>query len=86
MSDTLIGTEIQPGTVPWVNSVFEQPWWLDCVAPGAWDVAEVRRGDEVVARMPYVPRRRMGLMTIVQPISWMPRPIPRPASSSVACP
>jgi hypothetical protein len=68
MSDTLIGTEIQPGTVPWVNSVFEQPWWLDCVAPGAWDVAEVRRGDEVVARMPYVPRRRMGLMTIVQPL------------------
>jgi hypothetical protein len=68
MSDTLTGAEIRPGTVPWVNSVFEQPWWLDCVAPGAWDVAEVRRGDDVVARMPYVLRRRMGLMTIVQPL------------------
>jgi hypothetical protein len=55
------------GTVPWVNSIFEQPWWLDCVAPGAWDVAEVRKGDDVVARLPYVARRRAGLRTIVQP-------------------
>jgi hypothetical protein len=68
VSDTMIGTEARPGTVPWVNSVFEQPWWLDCVAPGNWDVAEVRRGDEVVARLPYVLRRRLGLMTIVQPL------------------
>jgi hypothetical protein len=64
----MIGAQARPGTVPWVNSVFEQPWWLDCVAPGAWDAAEVRRGDEVVARLPYVLRRRMGLMTIVQPL------------------
>ena len=21
-------------SIPWVNSVFEQPWWLDAVAPG----------------------------------------------------
>ena len=41
-------------SIPWVNSVFEQPWWLDAVAPGAWGEAVVRRGDEVVARLPYV--------------------------------
>jgi hypothetical protein len=68
MPEAMIRTEPRPGTVPWVNSLFEQPWWLDCVAPGAWDAAEVRRGDEVVARLPYVLRRRMGLMTIVQPL------------------
>jgi hypothetical protein len=55
------------GTVPWANSIFEQPWWLDCVAPGVWDVAEVRKGDDVVARLPYVARRRAGFRTIVQP-------------------
>jgi hypothetical protein len=49
------------------NSVFEQPWWLDSVAPDAWDEVVVRRGNEVVARRPYARRRRLGLMTIVQP-------------------
>jgi Acetyltransferase (GNAT) domain len=53
--------------IPWVNSVFEQPWWLDCVAPGAWDELILRRGDDVVARLPYVLRRRLGLRTIGQP-------------------
>ena len=55
------------GSVPWVNSIFEQPWWLESVAPGAWSEAVVRRGDDVVARLPYVRRRQLGLTTIVQP-------------------
>jgi hypothetical protein len=54
-------------TVAWANSFFEQPWWLDCVAPGAWREAVVHRGDGVVARLPYVLRRRLGLRTIGQP-------------------
>jgi hypothetical protein len=58
-----------PGTdsIPWVNSIFEQPWWLNAVAPGRWAAAEVRRGDKVVARLPYAQRRRLGLETIGQP-------------------
>jgi hypothetical protein len=68
MAEAVIGSEPRAGTVPWVNSLFEQPWWLDCVAPGAWEAAEVRREGEVLARLPYVRRRRMGLMTIVQPL------------------
>jgi hypothetical protein len=59
--------EPQEDSIPWVNSIFEQPWWLDSVAPGAWGEAVVRRGDDVVARLPYVRRRRLGLTTIVQP-------------------
>jgi hypothetical protein len=53
--------------VPWVNSVFEQPWWLDAVAPGLWDEVLIRQGTNVVARLPYVRVRRYGLETIVQP-------------------
>jgi Acetyltransferase (GNAT) domain len=60
-------TEQSSGSVPWVNSIFEQPWWLDCVAPDAWNEAVVRRGSEVVARLPYAARRKLGLSTIVQP-------------------
>jgi hypothetical protein len=60
-------TEPRRDSIPWVNSVFEQPWWLDSVAPGCWSAAVVQRGDEVVARLPYMHRRRYGLTTIVQP-------------------
>ena len=49
------------------NSIFEQPWWLDGVAPGRWSAAVIRRGDEVAARLPFVRRRRAGLTAIVQP-------------------
>lgn len=61
------GTEPDAGSIPWVNSVFEQPWWLDAVAPGSWSAAEVRRGSEVVARLPYMRRHGMGVEAIVQP-------------------
>jgi hypothetical protein len=54
-------------SIPWVNCIFEQPWWLDAVAPGQWGAAEVTRGDKVVARLPYMLRRRFGLTTIGQP-------------------
>jgi Acetyltransferase (GNAT) domain len=54
-------------SIPWVNSVFEQPWWLDAVAPGRWDSVVVRHGEEVVARMPYTWRRQFGMTMLVQP-------------------
>jgi GNAT acetyltransferase-like protein len=63
----LTGAEPRGDSIPWVNSVFEQPWWLEAVAPGRWGAVVVRRGDEVVARLPYTRRRRLGLTTIVQP-------------------
>jgi hypothetical protein len=53
--------------ISYVNSLFEQPWWLDCVAPGRWTAAVVRRGEEVVARLPFVRRRIAGVTAIVQP-------------------
>jgi hypothetical protein len=59
--------ESRADSIPWVNSVFEQPWWLEAVAPGRWGALVVRQGDQVAARLPYTKLRRFGLTTIVQP-------------------
>lgn len=45
---------MKPEKIPYVNSVFEQPWWLDAVAPGKWAEAIVKENDKIIARMPYV--------------------------------
>jgi hypothetical protein len=49
------------------NSLFEEPWWLDALAPGAWDAVEVEHNGQVVARLPYVRRNRYGITALVQP-------------------
>lgn len=36
------------------NSLFQQPWWLEAVAPGQWGLVEVRKNTELKAWMPYV--------------------------------
>jgi hypothetical protein len=50
---------------PCANSIFQQPWWLDAMAPGHWGEATVERGGRTVARLPYVIRgpRRMRVLT-----------------------
>ncbi len=37
----------------YTNSLFEEPWWLDIVAPGQWSETYVKEGDEVIGRMVY---------------------------------
>jgi hypothetical protein len=56
-------------TIYEANCVFEQPWFLDIVAPGQWAEASVRDGNgKIVARMPYQAKRtRMGFSCIVNP-------------------
>ena len=50
------------------NALFDQPWWLDAVAPGAWEQVEVAGGDgSSVARLPFVRRTRFGLTVVSQP-------------------
>ncbi len=51
-----------------VNSIFEQPWWLDAVAPNAWDCAVVKDGDAIIARWPYAKKRLMGFRLYSNPI------------------
>ncbi|MEE2788833.1 MAG: GNAT family N-acetyltransferase [Myxococcota bacterium] len=39
------------------TALFQQPWWLEAVAPGQWQIAEVRQNDVLKAWMPYVMKR-----------------------------
>lgn len=43
-----------------VNSIFEQPWWLDAVAPGQWRSAEIEKDGRIIARLPYIKTKRFG--------------------------
>ena len=36
------------------TALFQQPWWLEAVAPGQWHIAEVRKDGVLKAWMPYV--------------------------------
>jgi hypothetical protein len=49
------------------NSIFQNGWWLDCVAPGRWSEVTVTRGDTVVARLPYVTDRQYGFSLLTMP-------------------
>lgn len=49
------------------NSIFDEPWWLDALAPNAWDAVEVAHEGRVVARLPYVRRVRRGVVSLLQP-------------------
>ena len=49
------------------NAIFQQPWWLDAVAPGAWSEVTVERDGRVVARLPYVVRGRGPLRVLTMP-------------------
>lgn len=50
-----------------VNSIFEQPWWLDAVAPGSWNAAEIEKDGKVIARLPYIKSKRQGFRLLGMP-------------------
>lgn len=37
-------------------TLFQEPWWLDLVAPDQWKEAVVEKGGQIIARMPYILR------------------------------
>ncbi len=47
------------------NSIFEQPWWLEAAAPGAWEIIEVKHNEECVCRLPYVHMKQYGIIKCV---------------------
>ncbi len=51
-----------------VNSIFEQPWWMEAVAPGQWDVVVIKSGNQIVARWPYYKGKRLGFGIIENPL------------------
>lgn len=46
--------------------IFCQPWWLEAVAPGCWDISVVKRGQEVAAVMPYTYKVRLGRYRLLE--------------------
>jgi Acetyltransferase (GNAT) domain len=49
------------------NCIFEESWWLDAVAPNTWDAVEIDKDGEVIARLPYVVKNKMGLTLLTMP-------------------
>lgn len=49
------------------SSLFQQPYWLDAVAPGRWGAASVSKGGDIVARLPYVAEKKFGLTLLNTP-------------------
>ena len=59
--------EASDGVTDCANALFQQPWWLEAVAPGAWDAALVVRDGQTVGRLPFVRKQRFGLTILSRP-------------------
>jgi hypothetical protein len=55
------------------HALFDEPYWLDAVAPGQWAAVEHRRGGILIGRLPYVVKRKYGFTSISTPLysSWL---------------
>lgn len=53
--------------IPYINSIFQQSWWLDAVAPGQWHDIVIKKGNEIVARLPYIIKKKYGLTLLTMP-------------------
>lgn len=62
------GAALNPKVIAFLENtcVFCQPWWLEAVSPGQWDVAVVRRGEEVAAVWPYAYKLRLGRLRLLE--------------------
>jgi hypothetical protein len=49
------------------HCIFQEDWWLDAVAPGAWRAIEIGSGQDLQARLPYVVSRYPLFTSIRQP-------------------
>lgn len=48
-------------------SLFEEDYWLDSVAPKAWQAEEVYENGELVGRLPYIIKKKAGLSYLTLP-------------------
>jgi hypothetical protein len=73
------------GETPCANAIFQQPWWLDALAPGRWGEVAVEREGRIAARLPYVVRGRGRMrMLTMPPVTqtlgpWLERSTAKPA-------
>jgi hypothetical protein len=43
--------------------IFSQPWWLDAICPGQWDVILIEKNDRIVASFPYYKTKARHIFT-----------------------
>jgi Acetyltransferase (GNAT) domain len=55
------------GVIAGTYSIFEQPWWLDALAPSQWQEVRIEKDGKIVGRLPFVLKKRFGLKVITQP-------------------
>lgn len=48
--------------------LFHQPWWLDAVCSGKWDVALVKEQEKIVAVWPYQLEKKWGFTMLRNPL------------------
>lgn len=48
-------------------SLFQQPWWLNTVAGGAWEAVTVTKGGQIRARLPYLITKKLGASLSMMP-------------------
>ena len=58
---------MSPNSTPDNTCIFHQPWWLEAVAPGKWDIIEIKKGGQVFASMPIVMEKRFGMNFLTMP-------------------
>jgi lipid II:glycine glycyltransferase (peptidoglycan interpeptide bridge formation enzyme) len=49
------------------NSIFQKSWWLDALVPNTWQEAKIEKNGLVIARLPYVVKKKMGLTLLTMP-------------------
>ena len=49
------------------GGIFAQPWWLEAVAPGAWDAVTIEKDGAIIARLPFVTKSHHGRTYLIKP-------------------
>jgi hypothetical protein len=55
------------------NTLFEEDYWLNCVAPGSWSSITIEQNKKIVGRLPYFTKSIFGIKSISLPMytPWM---------------
>lgn len=49
------------------GSIFDEHWWFDAACPGAWDIREIRRDNQVLASLSFHTFKKYGMRYIQMP-------------------
>jgi Acetyltransferase (GNAT) domain len=65
--DEVTVPERSPGANFATGTIFHEQWWLKAVTNGEYQEVTFKNGQEIVGRLPFVIRKRLGLTTLRMP-------------------